>query len=625
MIVGPGNLGRFTKNDVVNWKFTVLVADVPTTLAGSPVVKAYESGSSAEFATGITLTADYDGVTGLCQVVADTSTVPWQAGKFYDFLITAGDSHVGCVVGHLALIPEPADLQMVNGGSTGTTAGVLEVKQIVVTPATGETGIEVVSTNAPAMSLACDPGATPNPGLVITGGGTDGTNNGAAALRLIGGFGDDVKASGPAISATTGGEGLAGGPRAVVDIDAGGATAPSIAGVSIKGGGNAAGLDIESAAGGDALFLYSETGRALAAFVNSGPNPAVLVESDSSNAASHGIQVVSTAGDGVRIAGGGSGAGMSINAGVSGIGLDIESADDYALHISSINGSGLGVESANSEAAFITSSGEGYAGIIVVGGSGGASYRGGPGLLLKGGSGSSDHPGGDAIQLRGGNGSATQPSGRAAILVPGNKNGSPGADSVVSVQGTYDDGDYITVENPNATALELVPTGTGKAIDAQGQVKIDNTANDDIGLYIKGDFGLEVDGGALFSGRPFANLFGIKIEGKGTSPALTLSNADGDVGKAIEALGQIYVAPTNTNDDAIKLVPNGTGDSIDAPIEGSVGIVESLRLANAANGGKVDGAATTTVHIRNLADTKNRVTATVDASGNRTAVTRDLT
>jgi hypothetical protein len=60
-------------------------------------------------------------------------------------------------------------------------------------------------------------------------------------------------------------------------------------------------------------------------------------------------------------------------------------------------------------------------------------------------------------------------------------------------------------------------------------------------------------------------------------------------------------------------------------VETSVTVRQSLRLANAANGGKTDGMATTTAHLRDLADTKNRVTATVDANGNRTAVTRDLT
>lgn len=52
----------------------------------------------------------------------------------------------------------------------------------------------------------------------------------------------------------------------------------------------------------------------------------------------------------------------------------------------------------------------------------------------------------------------------------------------------------------------------------------------------------------------------------------------------------------------------------------------ALKLALAATGGKVSGAATTTNTFRNaVADTKNRIVATVDSDGNRTAITYDLT
>jgi hypothetical protein len=41
--------------------------------------------------------------------------------------------------------------------------------------------------------------------------------------------------------------------------------------------------------------------------------------------------------------------------------------------------------------------------------------------------------------------------------------------------------------------------------------------------------------------------------------------------------------------------------------------------------GKASGLATTTAVYRDVADTKDVITATVDADGNRTAITRDLT
>ncbi len=53
---------------------------------------------------------------------------------------------------------------------------------------------------------------------------------------------------------------------------------------------------------------------------------------------------------------------------------------------------------------------------------------------------------------------------------------------------------------------------------------------------------------------------------------------------------------------------------------------QALRLLAAACAGKLSGAATTTIVIRNaVADGKDRITATVDADGNRSAITVDLT
>jgi hypothetical protein len=59
-------------------------------------------------------------------------------------------------------------------------------------------------------------------------------------------------------------------------------------------------------------------------------------------------------------------------------------------------------------------------------------------------------------------------------------------------------------------------------------------------------------------------------------------------------------------------------------IEGSTTLKQSLMLANSVLGGKVSGLPLAPV-FRDIADSKARVTATTDADGNRTAVTRDLT
>jgi hypothetical protein len=60
-------------------------------------------------------------------------------------------------------------------------------------------------------------------------------------------------------------------------------------------------------------------------------------------------------------------------------------------------------------------------------------------------------------------------------------------------------------------------------------------------------------------------------------------------------------------------------------IETSVTPRGALRIALAALAGKLSGAAGTTVTIRNVGDSKDRITATVDSNGNRTAVSTDAT
>lgn len=78
-------------------------------------------------------------------------------------------------------------------------------------------------------------------------------------------------------------------------------------------------------------------------------------------------------------------------------------------------------------------------------------------------------------------------------------------------------------------------------------------------------------------------------------------------------------APTaNQNADALL-------DRADA-IEVGLTPRQAMRISAAADGGKLSGGATTTNTIRNaVADSKNRITATVDADGNRSAIVYDLT
>ena len=84
-------------------------------------------------------------------------------------------------------------------------------------------------------------------------------------------------------------------------------------------------------------------------------------------------------------------------------------------------------------------------------------------------------------------------------------------------------------------------------------------------------------------------------------------------------------ANLDTQLDALPTAAENATALLASAVEGAITVLQSLRLANAALGGKASGLDTTTAVFRDLADSKDRITATVDANGNRSAVTRDLT
>lgn len=86
----------------------------------------------------------------------------------------------------------------------------------------------------------------------------------------------------------------------------------------------------------------------------------------------------------------------------------------------------------------------------------------------------------------------------------------------------------------------------------------------------------------------------------------------------------VILKAAGLNADAANEIADALLDRADG-VETSYTPRQAFRLMLSALAGLLDGAATTTVHTRDPADTKNRITATVDASGNRTAMTHDVT
>jgi hypothetical protein len=96
-------IGDFLMGGVVGKKFTTIKSDgSPITLAGTPVVSVYKKGSTTESVTGVTLTVDYDGKSGLHDVSIDTGADATFYARENEFeaVLTAGTVDGISVVGY---------------------------------------------------------------------------------------------------------------------------------------------------------------------------------------------------------------------------------------------------------------------------------------------------------------------------------------------------------------------------------------------------------------------------------------------------------------------------------------------------------------------------------------------
>ena len=93
----------------LNFKFSTHKADgTPIALAGTPAVSVYKGNGTTQSTAGITLSVDFDSVTGLNNVLIDLSADAFYAvGNDYSVVITAGTvngvSVVGTVVAHFSI------------------------------------------------------------------------------------------------------------------------------------------------------------------------------------------------------------------------------------------------------------------------------------------------------------------------------------------------------------------------------------------------------------------------------------------------------------------------------------------------------------------------------------------
>lgn len=168
-------------------------------------------------------------------------------------------------------------------------------------------------------------------------------------------------------------------------------------------------------------------------------------------------------------------------------------------------------------------------------------------------------------------------------------------------------GTTLTGRDIGASVLLSTGTGTGQLDFTSGVVKA-NLAQI-LGTALTETAGLLAGG--------FKKFFNV------STPTGTVNSIPDAVAGASGGVSIVGSAMTLTSGER-NSVADAHLDKTDG-VETSLTVRQSLRLILASAAGKLSGAATTTVTIRNVGDSKDRITATVDANGNRSAVTTDGT
>jgi hypothetical protein len=143
------HLGDYDTSSVIYGKFTTFRPSTGAayTLAGTPALSVYKDNSTTQSTTGVTLTADFDSVTGLNHFAIDTSSdgTFYASGSFFDIVITTGTvdsvSVVGSVVASFTLRKDSSLKPTTAGRTLDVSAG-------------GEAGVDWANVGSPTTTLA---------------------------------------------------------------------------------------------------------------------------------------------------------------------------------------------------------------------------------------------------------------------------------------------------------------------------------------------------------------------------------------------------------------------------------------------------------------------------------------
>lgn len=209
-----------------------------------------------------------------------------------------------------------------------------------------------------------------------------------------------------------------------------------------------------------------------------------------------------------------------------------------------------------------------------------------------------------------------------------------------------DDATRIDASALNTAAVTTIPTNLDATVGSRAtQTSVDDlptnaelatalgTADDATLAAIAGlnnlsaaQVNAEVDTAlADYDGPTNAEMVARTLAAASYATAASLATTDGKVDSILADTGTDGVVVAAASKDGYRLSSTGVDDVLDELIgDSTITMRQALKLAVATLGGKLSGAATTTVTIRNAADDANVVVATVDADGNRSAVTLSL-
>lgn len=376
-------------------------------------------------------------------------------------------------------------------------------------------------------------------------------------------------------------------------------TGSAIVAASSAGSGYALSLSANGSGGGGLRITAPSTGSGISitgptstghavSIDNAAPNYSAVILSASGKVVH--VEATGSNGDAVYLKGSGSGSGERVVAGATGNALELTAPAGTAL--SSIGETGATFDSSSANGVGINVFGRGDQNALNVFGGDtgdGAVFSGGSGVDIRGditGNLLGDVTGSVTTALALGSGAITGPVLDDTAL-----------DAIRNKFLVLSDSLNGPTVGANTVTLSSIYAANDDAFNGMFGVHL-NASNQIIQTFVVTDY--------VNSPTPTLTV----------TPNWAIAPVDTDIIRIYEsAVGSVNISSSGS--DSIL-------DSADA-IETGLTMRGALRIITAALSGKLSGAGTTTVTIRNYGDTKNRITATVDTDGNRSAVTTDVT